>query len=266
MSMEARDSGQHSGSRANGKIALVTGAGSGMGRATALLLAREGASAVVVGDIDAASAEATASTIRTMGVQSVAVGVDVSDRSAVDGFVGVALQAFGGLDIGVNCAGVDSEISPIDQCSDEEWRRVLSVNLDGVFYCMRAETRAMAGRQDCSIINIASAAAVDPIPNMGSYVASKFGVVGLTRSTAGEFVRRGIRVNAVLPGAIRTPMWEKHAQSEEGRRHIEGRLSMGRPAEPDEVAEAIVWLCSPGASYVTGLAMLVDGGAHAYRG
>jgi NAD(P)-dependent dehydrogenase (short-subunit alcohol dehydrogenase family) len=253
------------GSLVEGKVAVVTGAASGIGRATALLLAEEGAGAVVVGDLDRDGADTTAHAIEQMGVASVAVALDVSHSEEVDAFIAMALSQFGRLDCAVNSAGTEGPLRPIEECADEEWHRVISVNLDGIFYSMRAEVRAMLEHNGGSIVNIGSAVAVDPIPNMGSYNASKAGVNGLTRSAAGENVRRNIRINAVLPSGIRTGMMEKHASTAEGRSTIESRLAMGRMAEPKELAESVVWLCSSRAGWVTGLTMLVDGGSHAFR-
>ncbi len=248
-----------------GKVTLVTGAGSGIGRATALLLAEEGASFVAVADTNLAGAQQTADEVEAFGAKAIPVQCDVSDDAAVTALVDRVVAAAGRLDAAVNCAGVQGPHDPVADVTDDDWRRVVAVNLDGTFYCMRAELRAMADHSGCSIVNISSAVAVDPIPNMGAYNATKAAVNALTRSTAAECLGRGIRVNAVMPSGIKTGMMAQMAETEEGRATIAARLTMGRMAEPRELAEAVVWLCSSGAGWVTGLTMLVDGGSHAFR-
>jgi NAD(P)-dependent dehydrogenase (short-subunit alcohol dehydrogenase family) len=249
---------------ARGKVALVTGGGSGIGRATAIAFAREGAAAVVVGDINEAQAAETADLIKGLGVPAMAIGVDVSDSRAVDAFVARAIAEFGRLDAAANCAGIPGPGKNIDECSDEEYLRVMRVNVDGAFYCMRAQIQRMLEIGSGAIVNISSGAAVNPVPRMSAYNASKAGVVGLTKTAAGEYVRRGIRVNAVLPGVIHTPMVTANA-TPEIMHAVESHSTMGRLGEPEEVAAAVVFLCSDAASYITGAALLVDGGAHAFK-
>jgi len=248
-----------------GRVALVTGAGSGIGRATALLFAAEGSRAVVVADVDDAAATETVRLILQTGVEALAVHVDVSNATEVDGLVAIVLETYGRLDSAVNNAGVLGRPALLEDYEQEDWNRVIAVNLNGVFLCMRAEIRAMLANGGGAIVNVASAAHVDPAPTMSAYAASKSGVVALTRAVAGEYAAEHIRINSVLPSRARTEMHVRYFGMEPGleARAIEA-APMRRFGEPSEVAEAIVWLCSDRASYVHGVAMLVDGGGHAF--
>jgi NAD(P)-dependent dehydrogenase (short-subunit alcohol dehydrogenase family) len=226
-------------------IALVTGGASGIGAATVDLLRRDGAT-VVVADVGGSPP------------------VDVTDEQAVDDLVAGVVAEHGRLDVAVNAAGVPGSYAPVAEATTEQWRHTLEVNLIGVFFCLRAELRAMRGAGGGSIVNVASAAALMGVPHMAAYAASKHAVIGLTRSAALEVAREGIRVNAVCPGTVRTPMLEGFAGGDEATLTRMGRANpMGRLAEPREVAEAIVWLCSDAASYVTGHAFSIDGGVSA---
>jgi NAD(P)-dependent dehydrogenase (short-subunit alcohol dehydrogenase family) len=247
-----------------GKIAFVTGAGSGIGRATALLFAAEGASVAAV-DMRADAAHETVAMIAAAGGTAFVLEADVADASQVDSAVTAALAAYGRLDCAVNCAGIRGETTPLADYTDEMWARVLAVNLTGVFNSMRAEVRAMLHTGGGSIVNVASAAVVEPTPGLAAYVASKSAVVGITRTTAGEYAAAGIRVNAVLPGRTATPMLMEYFSREEG---LEARAiadtPMKRLGTPEEVAEANVWLCSDRASNITAVSLLVDGGLHSF--
>ncbi|HEY4888499.1 MAG TPA: glucose 1-dehydrogenase [Candidatus Dormibacteraeota bacterium] len=247
-----------------GKIALVTGAGSGIGRATALLFAAEGARVAAV-DLRTDAVDETASMIVAAGGTACAFGADVAEASQVDSAVAAAVTAYGRLDCAVNCAGIRGETTPLADYTDEMWERVLAVNLTGVFNSMRAEVRAMLRTGGGSIVNVASAAAIEPTPGLAAYVASKSAVVGITRTTAGEYAAAGIRVNAVLPGRTATPMLMEYFSREAG---LEERAIAGTPmkrlGKPEEVAEANVWLCSDRASNITAVSLLVDGGMHSF--
>lgn len=246
-----------------GKACFVTGGGSGIGRATAELMAAEGAAHIAVCDLDQAAASEVARSVGASGVEAIGLGGDVASPADVQAMVGRTVDTFGRLDCAVNNAGVNGPVGPIGSYSHEEWRSVLAVNLDGVYLCLRAEIEAMKANGGGAIVNISSGVAVDPMANMAAYTASKSGLLGLTRSVAGEVVRRGIRVNAVLPGGTSTPMLERHLATEAGRQKVMA-TPMGRFGKPSEVAEAIVWLCSDRASFVSGVELLVDGGSHSF--
>ena len=251
---------------AEGKVALVTGAGSGIGRATALLFAAEGAQAVVVSDVDEDTAQETLQLLKKEGHEGIAVRTDVSRPEEVDALVASTVAQYGRLDCAVNNAGVRGRLSEIADLGDAEWRRVLGVNLDGVFFCLRAQIRAMRlSGAGGAIVNISSGTTADPKAELGAYAATKFGVLGLTRVAAAETARDGIRVNAVLPGSTRTAMLEQYLALDPAveARVVEG-MPQGRLGTSDELAEAIVWLCSPRSSFVNAVSLLVDGGVHSF--
>lgn len=240
----------------SGRIALVAGGGSGIGRAAARLLAAHGA-AVVVGDIDLDGAKGTVDGIEA----SLAVEVDVTSASAVDAMVAAAVDRFGRLDVAVNTAGMSGVFASLPDQPVEDWQRILDVNLTSVFLCLRAEIPAIVASGGGAIVNVASAAGDMGVPGMAPYSATKHGVIGLTKSAALENARSGLRVNAVLPGPVRTPMLQRFAGGDKGVDGMGSTMPIGRAGEPEEIAEAIVWLCSDAASYVTGHCLAVDGGA-----
>jgi NAD(P)-dependent dehydrogenase (short-subunit alcohol dehydrogenase family) len=247
-----------------GKAALVTGAASGIGRATALLFAAEGARVTAV-DLNSRGVEETVDMIAAAGGEGRPVVANVGVAGDVDRAVEAAVQAYGRLDCAANCAGVRGETTPLAEYTDEMWQQVLAINLTGIFNSMRAELRAMLKSGSGAIVNVASAAAVEPTPGLAAYVASKSAVVGITRSTAGEYAAAGLRVNAVLPGRTETPMLLEYFSREPGlkERSIAGTPT-GRLGRPEEVAEANVWLCSDRASNVNAVSLLVDGGHHSF--
>src|ERR1051326_8687523 len=220
----------------SGRAALVTGAASGIGRASALAFASAGASAALL-DVDAEGLADTAATPR-----------------AVTGAVSCAVETFGRLDAALNNAGVPGPYVPLDEYSEEDFMRILQVDLAGVWRCMRAEIRHMRVQGHGAIVNTSSMLGVAAMPDNGAYVAAKHGVHGLTRAAALELGGTGIRVNAIAPGVTRTGMTS--AVSDELLRAV----PLGRIAEPEEIAAAAVWLCSPGASYITGSVLVADGG------
>ena len=244
-----------------GKVALVTGAGGGIGRATALAFAREGAR-VVVSDVQGAGGEETARLVADAGSGAVHVACDVTRTAEVEALVAAAVDAFGRLDCAHNNAGVEGAYARTADCDEEDFDRTCAVNLKGVYLCLKAELARMLGTgEGGAIVNTASVAGVEGAKNLPAYVASKHGVMGLTRTAALEYATRGIRVNAVCPGPIRTRMLE--AIMEENPRMEPAMIAavpMRRLGTPEEIAEAVVWLCSDRASYVTGQGLVVDGG------
>jgi NAD(P)-dependent dehydrogenase (short-subunit alcohol dehydrogenase family) len=243
-----------------GRVALVTGAASGIGRAAAELFASAGAS-VVAADIE--DVDETLAAIEDKGGSAVGLRADVTEDRQVEAMVGRAIDRFGRLDCAFNNAGVTLSRGAVHEASVDDWYRTIDVNLHGVFLCMRHELRVMLERGG-SIVNTSSGAGVRGTPTLAAYAASKHGVVGLTRSAALEYAARGIRINAVLPGLVRTPMLEGSIGDDENlRAYYESRPPNGRMADPAEIAAAAVWLCSDAASYVNGLCMTVDGGATA---
>ena len=244
-----------------GRVALVTGAGGGIGRATALAFAREGAR-VVASDVEGAGAEETARLVGEAGGDAVHVACDVTRPDEVNALVRAAVDAFGRLDCAHNNAGVEGAYGRTADCDEENFDRTCAVNLKGVYLCLKAEIAHMLGQErGGAIVNTASVAGVEGAKNLPAYVASKHGVVGLTRTAALEYATRGIRVNAVCPGPIRTRMLE--ALMEENPRMEPAMIAavpMRRLGTPEEIAEAVVWLCSDRASYVTGQGIVVDGG------
>ena len=239
--------------------ALVTGAGSGIGREVCLQLAAEGA-VVAASDIDLATAERTVAEVAKQGGAAHAFALDVRDPAAVAAVVDGAAEALGRLDVLVNNAGI-REIVPVLELSHEEWSRVIDINITGVFLCAQAFARHLvaAGRGG-AIVNLASTLGIVAAPNRAAYTASKHAVVGLTKEMAMEFGKLDIRVNAVGPGVIRTPLTERYFQDAETTERIRGVHAMHRWGEPSEVARAILFLASADASFCTGTTLVVDGG------
>jgi len=244
----------------DGKVALVTGAGSGIGRATARAFARRGAR-VLVSDVAVEAGEETVKLIA--GASGVArfVRADVASEADVERLIAAALSAYGRLDCAHNNAGVPGAEAKTADYPQADWDRVIAVNLTGVWLCMKHEIRQMLAQGGGAIVNTASVAGLQGFARYSAYTASKHAVVGLTKTAALEYARSGIRVNAVCPGYIRTgmtqPMLDRHPGLEERVSSIE---PLGRIGRPEEIAETVVWLCSDAASFVTGLAMPVDGG------
>ena len=231
--------------RFDGAVALVTGGASGIGAATVALLRERGAM-VIVADLAAGD-----------GV----IALDVTDEAAVDAAVERVVAEHGRLDLAVNSAGTSGTYAEIVDSTTDAWRRTLTVNLDGTFFCVRAELRAMLVAGGGAIVNVASGAGRMGVPGMAAYSSSKHAVLGLTRTAALEVARKGVRVNAVCPGGTRTPMLRGFVGGDEAALEAMGRHSpMGRLGEPEEIAEAIVWLLSDAASFVTGAALDPDGG------
>ena len=246
--------------RLDNKIALVTGAGSGIGRATALVFAREGAK-VVVSDIVVEGGQETVQQIEAAGGEAIFVKADVSQAADVETLVAKTVETYGRLDCAFNNAGIEGGVKPTIDCTEEEFDRTIAVNLTGVWLCMKYEIQQMLSQGGGTIVNTASAAGLVGFPGLPDYVASKHGVLGLTKTAALEYAKSGIRVNAVCPGVIQTPMVERGAQLSPGFDELAVAMEpVGRFGQPAEVGEAVVWLCSDAASFVTGIPMQVDGG------
>ncbi len=243
-----------------GKAALVTGASSGIGRATALVFAREGAK-VVVADVVVAGGEETVRLIKTVGGEAVFVKADVSKAAEVEAMVNTAVAAYGRLDCAHNNAGIEGAMSTTTDYAEEDWDRVIRINLKGVWLCMKSEIAQMLKQGGGAGVNTASGAGLVGLANMSAYVASKHGVIGLTKTAALEYAKAGIRVNAVCPGVIQTPMVARvTGRQPQLAEALVAAEPVGRVGQPEEIAEAVVWLCSEAASFVTGHAMAVDGG------
>jgi len=248
--------------RFEGKVAIVTGASGGMGQAIAIAFAAAGAS-VVAADLTEDAGRETVDQIGQAGGRAVFVATDVSDAAAVEALVARATSDFGRLDCAVNAAAIEGERGPLHEVDDATFDRIIAVNLRSIFLCMKHEIVAMlAGGHGGAIVNIASTNSFRPQPHQSAYTASKHGVLGMTRNAAVDYGAEGIRINAICPGAIDTPML-RAAMERRGRQpeEVAGRLSLlGRFGQPDEIAQACLWLCSDESSFTTGHALAVDGG------
>jgi NAD(P)-dependent dehydrogenase (short-subunit alcohol dehydrogenase family) len=242
----------------DGKVALVTGGASGIGEACVDEFVRGGAR-VAIADLDPDRGEAVAARLRASGADAVFIVADVSDPEAVRRMVARTVEAFGRLDIAVNNAGIGGELSPTGEYSIEGWRRVIDINLNGVFYCMRYEIPQMLEHGGGAIVNMASILGAVGFATASAYVAAKHGLLGLTKVAALEYAAKGIRVNSVGPAFIRTPM-VLESMDEATLQALEGMHAVGRLGEPVEVAGLTAFLCSERASFMTGGYYLVDGG------
>ena len=242
------------------KVALVTGAASGIGLATARAFAAEGAK-LVMADINEAGAAAAAAAIEGEGGKVTNFGVDVADYDSCVAMVEHAVSHFGGLHIAFNNAGFPSVASPeFEDIKVEDWRRTIDVNINGVFYCMKAEVPAMRASGGTAIINTASSASFMVGPNIAGYITSKHGVAGLTKAAANDLIRHGIRVNAVCPGSTETGMTAHRLNDPRAKEWMVNLSPIGRFAKADEMARAVLFMASDEASYMVGSLMRVDGG------
>src|SRR3954468_22324427 len=243
------------------KVAFVTGAANGIGRATALALAREDASVVVV-DVSEQANQETARLIEKVGAPALAIRCDVSQAGEVKAALDKTVQAFGRLDFAFNNAGVEQKkLTPLADLDEAEWDRIQNIDLRGVFLCMKQEIPLMLKQGGGAIVNTSSGAGVIGIKGNPAYTAAKHGVIGLTRSAALDYAAQNVRVNAVCPGYIDTPMMGRFTGgTAEGRAKVIAEEPVGRMGKPEEIAAAVVWLCSAAAAFVIGHAMVIDGG------
>jgi NAD(P)-dependent dehydrogenase (short-subunit alcohol dehydrogenase family) len=241
----------------DGEVVFITGAASGIGAQAARKLAAAGAR-VAIADIDLDRAEALAKELGGIGNGAEAVMVDVGQPSTIENAANHIAKVFGGLKYAVNCAGITVPRVPLHECSLEAWRRVQTVNLDGTFYSMRFEIPAILAQGGGAIVNIASIAGIVAVAGAAAYTACKHAVVGLTKAAALDYAERGIRINAVAPGYIDTPLLGDRGPAE--REEIARRHPLGRMGHPGEIADAIVFLLSPCASFLTGSCLMADGG------
>ncbi len=244
----------------NGKVALVTGGSSGIGRASARTFAEHGAN-VIVADVAVSGGEETVQLIESAGGSARFVEVDVSDETMVATMVSTALDEFGYLDYAINNAGIHIEDEQLVECTEETWQRVLDVNLTGIWRCMKAEIPVMIAGGGGAIVNTSSILGRIASATAPAYTASKHGVIGLTKSAALAYGKEGIRVNTILPGVIRTGMYaERVGDDPADEARFAQNIALGRIAEPEEVAATILWLCSDSASFVNGAVINIDGG------
>jgi NAD(P)-dependent dehydrogenase (short-subunit alcohol dehydrogenase family) len=244
------------------KVALITGAGGGIGFATARSFAEAGAS-VIMADSNAALLEEAASALRSAGHKVLAVTCDVRDRNQVSAMTKLAVKSYGRLDAAFNNAGINCDGAPMLETDDDEFDNILDVNLRGIWNCMKAELRQMIAQGSGAIVNCSSIGGMRGSKGRAAYSASKFGVIGLTRAAALDYANTGIRINAVCPGIIgNTPMATRVTKNNNPDiiKAFVAAEPIGRLGEPEEIAAAVLWLCSPGASFMLGHAMVVDGG------
>jgi NAD(P)-dependent dehydrogenase (short-subunit alcohol dehydrogenase family) len=244
-----------------GKVAFVTGAANGIGRATALAFAREGAS-VTVADVSEQGNKETARMIEQLGRRALAVTCDVTRAEDVKGALDKTVAAFGRLDVAFNNAGVEQKkLVPTAELEEEEWDRIINIDLRSVFLCMKHEIPLMLKQGGGAIVNTSSGAGIIGIKGNPAYTAAKHGVIGLTRAAALDYAASNIRVNAVCPGYIDTPMMARFTGgTAEGRARVISEEPIGRMGQPEEIANAVLWLCSDAAAFVVGHALVIDGG------
>jgi NAD(P)-dependent dehydrogenase (short-subunit alcohol dehydrogenase family) len=240
------------------KTAIVTGASFGIGRATAIAFAERGANVAIVDNVEDRQ---TLDAIKAIGGKAIFIKTDVSKTSEVKAMVEKTIAEFGRLDFAFNNAGIEGASAPTADCTEENWDRVIDVNLKGPWLCMKYEIPEMLKAGKGAIVNCSSVAGLVAFPGIPAYVASKHGLAGLTKNAALEYAKQGLRINAVSPGVIKTPMIDRFTgMKKEVEQQFASMEPLGRLGEPEEVANAVIWLCSDAASFVTGHIMPVDGG------
>jgi NAD(P)-dependent dehydrogenase (short-subunit alcohol dehydrogenase family) len=243
-----------------GKVAFVTGAANGIGRAAALAFCREGAS-VVVADVSEQGSQETVRLLEELGGRALAVRCDVVRTGDVQAALDKTIEAFGRLDFAFNNAGVEQPMMPAADLTEEQWDRIVDVDLRSVFICMKYEIPLMLKQGGGVIVNTSSGAGVKGFAGQAAYCAAKFGIVGLTKAAALDYAKSNIRVNVVCPGIIETPMMDRFSGgTTEGRERVIAQEPVGRMGKPEEIAAAVVWLCLDSAAFVVGHAMVIDGG------
>jgi NAD(P)-dependent dehydrogenase (short-subunit alcohol dehydrogenase family) len=249
----------------SGKVALVTGGATGIGRTTALAFAKEGAKVVVTTSRNISGAEDTIGLIRAAGGEGFFIKCDVSVEKEVENLISETVRIFGRLDLAFNNAGVGPDgkrvpVLPITELTEDLWDWTIDVNLKGAFFCMKHEIRQMIKQGSGSIVNTASIGGLKFIPNFGAYAASKSGLIGLTKTAALEYASKGVRINVVCPGPTGGTLLMENITSCNPEQHLEQGIPMGRIATTEEIANAVLWLCSDDASFITGQTVSVDGG------
>ena len=243
-----------------GKVAFITGAGSGIGRATALAFADRGA-AVSIADVSAEASRDVADEIVHAGGQALGLSCDVTSSTDVQTALQQTVEAFGRLDFAFNNAGIEQPPTPLADITEDQWQRVLDIDLRGVFLCMKYEIPLVLAAGGGAIINTSSGAGVKGFAGGGAYGAAKHGVIGLTRCAALDYAAANVRINAICPGIIETPMMDRFSGgTPEGRERVIGQEPVGRMGRPEEIASAVMWLCSDNAAFTVGHALVVDGG------
>lgn len=243
--------------RFTGKAALVTGAASGIGRATAVAFAREGARVAILDRTEDALSE-TSEAVRDAGAEVLAIACDVSEPEQVEAAIARVVERFGRLDVAFNNAGVENKAAPVHEIALAEWDRILDVNLRGTFVCMKHELAQMVRQGGGVIVNTSSGAGIRGVAGGASYAASKHAIIGLTKSAALDYAKQNIRVNAILPGNIETPMMDRFTNGD-----IQKAIDLepvGRLGKPEEIADAVLWMSADLGAFVTGAAISVDGG------
>lgn len=247
----------------NGKIAIVTGASSGIGAATVIELAKKGAT-VVASDINEENGQILVNKIVSEGGKATFIKTNVANNSEVEALVNNTFEQYGRLDIMINNAGIAGSLSFFEHITDEDWNSIMAVNQTGVFYCMRAALTIMKKQKSGCIVNTSSVAGIGAAPRMGAYAASKHAVIGMTKTAASEYGKYNVRINAICPTVIKTPMGMEYMNEDENViRMVKGAIPMKRFGEANEVARTVCWLCSDDASFVTGESIRIDGGMKA---
>ena len=240
------------------KVAIITGGSSGIGRATALAFAKKGAKIVIV---DWHESPETMESLTNLDAEAIFIKCDVSKSADVKAMVKKTIATFGQLDYAFNNAGIEGDSAPTADCTEENWDKTIAINLKGIWLCMQHEIPEMLKQGKGTIVNCSSVAGLVGFKGLPAYVASKHGVIGLTKTAALEYAEQGIRVNAICPGVIQTPMMDRlTGKKKEAIEQFTALEPVGRMGQPEEIANAVVWMCSDEASFVTGHAMAVDGG------